>query len=788
MLTLPRRPNRPRIAVGSSARLSQLHLGSSQLGLNALQCDASDGVICGRAALQRRLRGQSRKLSLPVMSRTEAASIEIGGGLAQFGGAAADPGSDDDQDGPARFTIGSPLHFRRRTQPSVSPSPAPAPAGGGDSPPAAAAGAEGGTAPAAEGAEGGTSAEDAEDGASAEDTECGATTGEEPEAEAAPDTDPDLKKRVFAGNLPFTASKSRLWDLFEQFGKVANVHIVKAPHSGKSRGFGFVTFREEAGAQNALAADGSQALHLLRRQIRVSPAEPRAPSARSRAGRGAAAGGARRPPPPSGPCLVDRLPAELLQLVLSYLPLQQLLAVQRVSHRWQDAARDLLRRRQQLDLRAEPLLATATTGDFTLGRLTDRTLRYLLRLMPALRVLRTGGNVRTCSYKALDIVASHCKNLVEIDLDGFCINEDSLKKLCISCPSLEEVKLPNHYHFSEASVWVLLRHLPLLRTLELNSSDRVTGRCFSLLPAALRRLSVAGCTGLRADSLRQVGSRCPELRQLDVSSLPEGAAADLSAALAGCSQLERLTARRMMEPIERHVPAAGLPALRHLDLGSAVGVTDNTLRQLADLLPGLTTLNIQDCPSVTEDGLFHLRRCKHLLSLDLSYLRCVTDAVLDRLHGLPLKQLHLAEGYQGAAGFTDQGVTRLVVACQSLTLLDISCVEDLSPDLVDLLFEQLPVARDVTLYVGGTNLEELPPRLPGPLTLRDVNTVPPHMRGIIDELHLFGPDDFDEYDFDYDYDGIDDIDQDDFDDFHEYYYDYGYDDFDMDEDGHLIIL
>ena len=188
---------------------------------------------------------------------------------------------------------------------------------------------------------------------------------------------------------------------------------------------------------------------------------------------------------------------------------------------------------------------------------------------------------------------------MEIDLDGFCINEDSLKRLCVACPSLEEVKLPNHYHFSEASVWVLLRHLPALRTLELNSSDRVTGRCFSLLPSSLQRLSVAGCSGLRSDSLRQVGARCPQLRQLDVSGVPEVHAGDLAAALVGCPQLERLTARRLLEPVERYLPPAGLQTLRHLDVALAAGVTDTTLRQLPDLLPGLHTLNIQGT-SLTE--------------------------------------------------------------------------------------------------------------------------------------------------------------------------------------------
>ena len=151
---------------------------------------------------------------------------------------------------------------------------------------------------------------------------------------------------------------------------------------------------------SALAADDSPALYLLNRQIRVSPAQPRegrAPSSRSRAGRAAAAASRRQQLQPTGPCHADRLPAELLQLVLSHLPLPQLLAAQRVSLRWRDAARDLLRRRQQLDLRT----ALSAPGS---GRLTDRTLRHLLGLMPALRVLRTGGNARSCSYKALDIV------------------------------------------------------------------------------------------------------------------------------------------------------------------------------------------------------------------------------------------------------------------------------------------------------------------------------------------------------------------------------------------------
>ena len=84
---------------------------------------------------------------------------------------------------------------------------------------------------------------------------------------------------------------------------------------------------------------------------------------------------------PTEPCHADRLPAELLQLVLSQLQLRQLLQVQLVSRRWRDAVLCLLRRQQELHL---------PNNDFPYKECSDNTLRRLLQLMPALRVLRLG--------------------------------------------------------------------------------------------------------------------------------------------------------------------------------------------------------------------------------------------------------------------------------------------------------------------------------------------------------------------------------------------------------------
>ena len=180
---------------------------------------------------------------------------------------------------------------------------------------------------------------------------------------------------------------------------------------------------------------------------------------------------------------------------------------------------------------------------------------------------------------------------MSIDLSNIAVDEyRAVEMLCNACPALETVISER---FDETTLGELLDRLPALRELDLSHGGGVTGQCFSLLPGSLQRLSVAYCKGLRSVSLRHVGVRCPQLRQLDVSWLNQLDAGDLAAALAGCPQLEWLTARRLLwVPPERYLPPTGLPALTHLDVSRSDGVTDTILRQLPDLLPSLQTLSI----------------------------------------------------------------------------------------------------------------------------------------------------------------------------------------------------
>lgn len=60
--------------------------------------------------------------------------------------------------------------------------------------------------------------------------------------------------KLYVGNLSFETTENDLSDLFSQHGKVTEVAILSDRETGRSRGFGFVTFTDAAGANAAIAA------------------------------------------------------------------------------------------------------------------------------------------------------------------------------------------------------------------------------------------------------------------------------------------------------------------------------------------------------------------------------------------------------------------------------------------------------------------------------------------------------------------------------------------------------
>ncbi|MBF0208573.1 MAG: RNA-binding protein [Oligoflexia bacterium] len=96
-----------------------------------------------------------------------------------------------------------------------------------------------------------------------------------------------MGKKLYVGNLPFSATEQFLADTFSQCGTVESAKIIFDRDTGRSKGFGFIEMSNEAEAAAAISkfngadCDG--------RTMTVNEAKPMAP--RDGGGRGGFGGG-----------------------------------------------------------------------------------------------------------------------------------------------------------------------------------------------------------------------------------------------------------------------------------------------------------------------------------------------------------------------------------------------------------------------------------------------------------------------------------------------------------------
>lgn len=63
-----------------------------------------------------------------------------------------------------------------------------------------------------------------------------------------------MAKKLYVGNLSFTATSDQVREYFATHGEVTNVNVVMDSFSGRSRGFAFVEMADEANADKAREA------------------------------------------------------------------------------------------------------------------------------------------------------------------------------------------------------------------------------------------------------------------------------------------------------------------------------------------------------------------------------------------------------------------------------------------------------------------------------------------------------------------------------------------------------
>ena len=82
-----------------------------------------------------------------------------------------------------------------------------------------------------------------------------------------------MAKRIYVGNLPFSATEQEIRELFEQYGEVNSVNLITDRETGRPRGFGFVEMANDEEAEAAIKA--LDQLELGGRNLNVNEARPR---------------------------------------------------------------------------------------------------------------------------------------------------------------------------------------------------------------------------------------------------------------------------------------------------------------------------------------------------------------------------------------------------------------------------------------------------------------------------------------------------------------------------------
>ena len=79
-------------------------------------------------------------------------------------------------------------------------------------------------------------------------------------------------KKIYVGNLPWSADESGLRDLFSSVGEVHSAAVVSDRETGRSRGFGFIEM-DDSDADKAISELNGREMD--GRQLRINEARPR---------------------------------------------------------------------------------------------------------------------------------------------------------------------------------------------------------------------------------------------------------------------------------------------------------------------------------------------------------------------------------------------------------------------------------------------------------------------------------------------------------------------------------
>ncbi|KAJ5721236.1 uncharacterized protein N7483_009170 [Penicillium malachiteum] len=83
-----------------------------------------------------------------------------------------------------------------------------------------------------------------------------------------------MAAKLYVGNLSWNTTDESLRGVFSEFGEIIDSIVMRDRETGRSRGFGFVTFSSQEQADAAVAAMNEQELDGRRVRVNIANARP----------------------------------------------------------------------------------------------------------------------------------------------------------------------------------------------------------------------------------------------------------------------------------------------------------------------------------------------------------------------------------------------------------------------------------------------------------------------------------------------------------------------------------
>jgi len=62
-----------------------------------------------------------------------------------------------------------------------------------------------------------------------------------------------MSSKIYVGNLSYNVDDAKLTELFSPYGEIEEAVVIKDRMSGRSKGFGFVTFKDDESTKKAIS-------------------------------------------------------------------------------------------------------------------------------------------------------------------------------------------------------------------------------------------------------------------------------------------------------------------------------------------------------------------------------------------------------------------------------------------------------------------------------------------------------------------------------------------------------